>query len=149
MSCANVHPVRPSSATARRIVVVCAALLLLAQVSGLHYHRHVEPASGQSHGTELHFEDGGLHLDETRADHRHGVASHRHVDVESQAVKTGLVKAFFDSLLLPLLTVVVVLATASAAAAAPRPSRNPEGHPPRPFDLRPPSQAPPPVLVPA
>jgi hypothetical protein len=146
--------VLPSTVTARWIVVVCAAMLLLAQVMGLHYHRHVERVDGHAHGSELHFEDGGLHLDEQRADHRHALdaagsqSGHWHIDVESKVVKPGLLKAFLDAVLLSLL---MRVATLVLPAAGPqlcwRPRAAGAARRIHPFSLRPPSQAPPARLL--
>ena len=143
---------RPYHALSRWIVVSCSILLLLAQVLGMHYHRHIETRGGShGHGVELHFEDGGLHVAESRADHQHphhhgdgGGSSHGHLDVESKAVKAGLAKVFVDSLLLllmPLLVAVMALGADMQVPARPRSVLGPSRF--RLYSLRPPSQAPP------
>ncbi len=141
----------------RWIVASCSALLLLAQVLGMHYHRHIEmQGGGDAHGVELHFEDGGLHVGETRADHQHEHEqgaddgdTHGHLDVESKAVKAGLAKVFVDSLLLPLVLLLVAVMALGADMRAPVRPRSVLGSSRfRLYGLRPPSQAPPsgPVL---
>ena len=144
---------RPSPGLSLWIVSTCSALLLVAQVLGLHFHRHVERhGDAIAHAAELHFEGGGLHVGDTHADHGHepaadGGSTHWHLDVESKSLKAGLAKAFFDSLLLPLLWLVAALVCA-AVARTPIHSRRVRGPTrSRPYRLRPPSQAPPAIPV--
>lgn len=141
---------RPPQTLTRWIVASCSILLLLAQVMGLHYHRHVDGHSGQgAQAVELHFEDGGLHVGETRTEHQHDHAagdgpSHWHLDVESKAMKAGLAKVFVDSLLLPLLLVLMAVMAPAAGMPAPLLRRSIVGRwRYRPYSIRPPSQAPP------
>ena len=147
---------RPPPGPSVWIVATCSVLLLVAQVLGLHFHRHVESqGAGITHAADLHFEGGGLHAGEVHADHQHeqaadGGTGHWHLDVESNALKAGFAKAFLDSLaLLPLLWIATVFACAAAARAPLRPRRIDAPTRSRPYALRPPSQAPPapPVLA--
>lgn len=139
---------RPSPDLSIWIIATCSALLLLAQVLGLHFHRHVERDGAVAHAAELHFEGGGLHVGDRHVDHRleravEDGSSHWHLDVESKAVKAGFAKAFLDSVLLPLLCLAALL-TCTAASIAPARARSVNGHPrTRRYTLRPPSQAPP------
>ena len=133
---------------------MCATMLVVAQILGLHYHRHVEQHGDDAHRSELHFEDAGLHPNESRPDHRHadaqaGGSSHRHIDVEAKALKAGVAKAFVDSLLLPLLLMVALLVPSTRGAACPRLHGRDGLRKADPARLRPPSQGPPAALVPA
>lgn len=138
----------------RWIVTLCVAMLLIAQVMGLHRHQHVELQSGaHSHGVELHFEDGGLHLYEERDEHRHDVhapgGGHAHLDIESKVVEPALVKAkFFATSLLAVLIYAAILLLLPRGAGSFRPSTAPLTQACRPrYGLGPPSQAPPQHLV--
>jgi hypothetical protein len=140
---------RPSPSLAKWVLATCSVLLLVSQVLGLHFHRHVErDGVAVAHAAELHFENGGLHAGDTHADHRHeqeaaGGSSHWHVDVESRSQTAGLAKAFVDSLLLPLLLLATVLGCTRAVGVPLRPLRLLAPSQPRPYSLRPPSQGPP------
>lgn len=145
---------RPSPGRAFWIVAICSALVLVAQVLGLHFHRHVE-AQGPSaaHLAELHFESGGLHLGDLHAGEAHhehaadGDAGHWHLDLESEALKAGFAKAFIDLPPLPLLWLVGLIGCA-ASTRAPRPARRvPVNRRSRALGLHPPPQAPPEPLV--
>lgn len=140
---------RPSSAPAFWIVVTCGALLLVAQVLGLHFHRHVGVQGGSvAHPSERHFDGGGLHVGDAHADegHEHAAddgSSHWHLDLESEALKAGFAKAFLDSSILPLLWLVGLIACAAAMRAPLHPRRASGTTRSWAFGLRPPSQAPP------
>ena len=146
---------RPSPATALWIVAICSALLLVAQVLGLHFHRHVErQGDAVAHAADMHFEGGGLHAGDVHADHGHehaadGGSSHWHLDVESKALKAGFAKAFLDSLLLPLTWIATLIVCMGVVRTGGRPRRIRGPSRTRPYGLLPPSQAPPahPVLA--
>ena len=140
------------------LVMLCIALLLLAQGLGLHHHRHVELGGAASaHAAELHFEDSGLH--DTDRDHGHGhghdhgsapdgAAAHPHLDIDIKPVAKTPAKVFLDLLSfgLPVLVVLFLLPPATPR----RPPAVVRGVPRRSaYRLRPPSQAPPHSLVPA
>lgn len=140
------------------LVMLCIALLLLAQGLGLHHHRHVERGGvAPEHAAELHFEDSGLH--DADRDHGHGhrhdhapmpdgAAAHPHLDIDIEPVAKTPAKVFLDllSLGLPVLAMLFLL----PPAAPQRPPTVVSGGPRRSaYRIRPPSQAPPRVLVPA
>ena len=145
---------RPSPGPAFWIVAICSALVLAAQVLGLHFHRHVE-AGGPSlaHAAELHFEGGGLHVGDLHAeDGQHeratdGGAGHWHLDLESEALKAGFAKAFVDNPPLPLLWFVGLIACAASMRAPLHVRRVPVTRRSRALGLHPPPQAPPAILV--
>lgn len=147
---------RPSPGPTCWIVATCSVLMLVAQVLGLHFHRHVGVHGGSvTHPSELHFEGGGLHVGDMHADggHAHaaddGTSPQWHLDLESEALKAGFAKLFLDSALLPLLWLVGLIAWAAATRAPSRPRRVRGTTQPCAYGLRPPSQAPPapPVLA--
>lgn len=146
---------RPSLSLARWVLATCSVLLLVSQVLGLHFHRHVErDGAAVAHAAEMHFEGGGLHAGDLHDDHQHpqeaaGGGPHWHLDVESKSLTAGLAKAFFDSLLLPLLLLAVVVGVIRTVDVPLRPLPLRVALRSRPFDLRPPSQGPPagPVLA--
>lgn len=130
------------------LVALCAVVLLLAQIMGLHHHRHVTLDGGvETHGSELHFDDRGLHRDAHDAEHRHaadGAAmAHPHLDVETPAVGDTVVKVFTDSLLLGLLFVIAALSWPRLVRLPLRPQRSRWRKRLSSFALHPPSQAPP------
>lgn len=125
---------------------VLALLLLVMQVTGLHQHRHAEAANtGHDHGTQIHFEDAGIHADDPEHAQTGSAmqASHPHTDIEVKVLDSGLVKPVVDFSMVALLAWVIVLCLPSRAQQEPpRPLRTPEQRPPR-YAVRPPSQAPP------
>lgn len=123
-------------------MVLCAVNMLLAQMMGLHFHRHVAGAS--AHGTSLHLRDAGLHLHEA-ADAHHAPgdrASHPDEDLEVDPLGAGFAK--FSKLWLN--TACLLLAVFLLLIAAPAATRRfepPVRRHPALFFLRPPSHAPP------
>lgn len=140
------------------LVMLCIALLLLAQGLGLHHHRHVELGStAPAHAAELHFEDSGLH--DAGRDHGHGhshnhdhgsapdgAAAHPHLDIDIEPVAKTPAKVFLDLLSSGLCALVVLFLLPPARLPQPvafvrdRPRRSA-------YRIRPPSQAPPYSLV--
>jgi len=128
------------------------AVLLFAQILGLHHHRHLElDGSAPEHAMQLHFEDAGIHANEADAGHAHAaqgdVASHAHLDIETKAISDGLSKVFADELPLALLLLVLVLRLPGRQIQAPRalvpePWRRHPRH-----AVLPPSHAPPLILA--
>ncbi|MFP5357612.1 MAG: hypothetical protein ACLGHI_04020 [Gammaproteobacteria bacterium] len=104
------------------IGAILALFLLFMQVTGLHQHRHVE-ASGASHdyGTQIHFEDAGIHADDPEHAHAGGAAgvSHGHADVEVKALESGLTKPALDFNFVALLAWTLVLCLPSRMGQAP------------------------------
>jgi hypothetical protein len=145
---ASLAAVKHLSLTLRMIMALCAVNMLLAQMMGLHFHRHVM-AVESGHGMSLHLRDAGTHLHE-EADGHHAAAdraSHPDEDVEVDPLGTGLAKfskVWFTPALLfivALCMLAVVLRTAPAFESLTR------RHPAL-FFLRPPSNAPPPKPLP-
>ncbi|MES0872668.1 hypothetical protein [Sinimarinibacterium thermocellulolyticum] len=126
--------------------VLLATLLLLTQVTGLHQHRHVHPVDGgYDHGSQVHFEDAGIHADDP--EHAPGdaaaQASHPHADIELRLLDTGLTKSALDLSFVALLAWAIVLCLPSRARQAPpRPRASLARRPPR-YAVRPPAHAPP------
>lgn len=136
---------RPAQRLTASLIVIC---LLLAQVAGLHHHRHLDLDHDQSgHGSALHFVDVGHHWNVTDSGHDRDEqvpAAHAHVDVETKAVADGLIKAFADSLPLGLVFVVLfMLWLPLPRAPLLRSVINPLWRGPPRYGLPPPSQAPP------
>lgn len=123
-------------------MVFCAMNMLLAQMMGLHFHRHV--AGLTDHGVSLHLRDAGMHLHEDSGHHAMADrAAHPDEDLEIDPLGTGLAK-FAKVWLTPALVFVLALcliALAHVPAARFEPLRR--RHPAL-FFLRPPSNAPPP-----
>jgi hypothetical protein len=138
-----IRGLRPNPA----IGAILALFLLFMQVTGLHQHRHVE-ASGASHdyGTQIHFEDAGIHANDPEHGHAGGAAgvSHAHADVEVKALESGLIKPVLDFNFVALLAWAIVLCLPSRTGQAPRPLAPPARRPSR-YAILPPSHAPPPT----
>ena len=128
------------------IGAVLALLLLWMQVTGLHQHRHVEAhGNGHDHGTQIHFEDGGIHADDPQHSHgdTHGQAEHSHTDIEVKVLDSGLVKSGLDFSAFALLSWALVLCLMLRNRQEPPPPiRSVERRPSR-YAVRPPSHAPP------
>lgn len=128
--------------------ILVVAVLLFAQILGLHHHRHLElDGSAPEHAMQLHFEDAGIHANEADAEHAHDAqgdtASHAHLDLETKAISDGLFKVFADELPAALLLLVVVLRLPDRQVQAPRTAvPQPWRRPPR-YAVLPPSHAPP------
>ncbi len=134
----------PTPTLRAAILALCAVTLLLAQVLGLHQHRHVElGAMAERHPVALHFADGGVHHEAGHSHSADSLDTHPHVDVDSDAIGDGLAKVVVD-------LVIAVLAFGALIFWLPRGVSLPLAAPPRTatprsptFALRPPSQAPP------
>ena len=80
-------------------MVICAMNMLLAQLMGLHFHRHVG-VDDAGHGTSLQLRDAGIHLhgaDDShhRSDHHHSSAdraSHPDADLEIDPLGASVAK---------------------------------------------------------
>jgi hypothetical protein len=148
------------------VVLFCAATLLLAQLTGVHYHRHIgHHDAGHDHavsyddtgpGTTVHLRDAGVHMaaDEGGA-HAHSAgdrASHPGVDLEIDLTVDSLTKVFKSSLfagvLLAFLALLcwIIVAPARVVGFLPRRTQ-PQWRRFSLFALRPPSHAPPAFLV--
>lgn len=144
-------------ATARWIVTLCVAALLLVQILGLHHHHHVHlHDDGMAHhGSSLHFGSEVLHAgiphDGPCADHGEGCdgASHAHLEVDASAVEPYLFKMVLKPLsALALFCMALLLAwPVQRSRTPPRPPASVGRKPPRHYVLGPPSQAPPLTLV--
>jgi hypothetical protein len=139
---ASLATVKPLSLTFRTIMVLCAMNMLLAQLMGLHFHRHMV-ASGADHGVSLHLRDAGMHLHEDDAHHSAtDLAAHPDEDLEIDPVGTGLAK-FSKVWLSPTLLFIVMLCLIATATVGPSRFESIAPRPPALFALRPPSNAPP------
>lgn len=132
-----------------RILALCLGTLLFAQLGGLHFHQHFELGGDNAHGAELHFVDAGLHVDETGAAHAEGLVKgeHPHIDIDSDALKSALLKALFGALLLILPPTAFLRIVVPPLGGLPRPQAGRHHAQPSRFRLKPPAQAPPHALV--
>jgi hypothetical protein len=124
-------------------MVLCAVNMLLAQLMGLHFHRHMI-AGVSDHGMSLHLRDAGLHVHED-ADEHHAAAdraSHPDEDLEIDPLGTGFAK-FSKVWLNPTLLFMVALCLIAMATAPPSRFESITRRHPALFFLRPPSNAPP------
>jgi hypothetical protein len=125
------------------IMALCAVNMLLAQMMGLHFHRHMMTGV-PAHGMSLHLRDAGMHL-HAETDGHHAAAdraSHPDEDVEIDPLGTGLAK-FAKAWLTPALLFIVTLCTLAMVVAAPPGFQSLTRRHPALFFLRPPSNAPP------
>jgi hypothetical protein len=127
----------------RITILACAIVLLLAQMTGLHFHRHVL-AAGPDHGMSLHLRDAGVHVHADQGDHHAPAdrASHPDEDVEIDPLGAGIAKVFKVWLSTACLLVTLLCLFVATPAAAVSPERTRRPHPAL-FVLRPPSHAPP------
>jgi hypothetical protein len=125
------------------VMVFCAVTMLLAQLMGLHFHRHVADA-GSAHGTSLHLRDVGVHMHEAAAAHDEAGdrASHPDEDLEIDPLGTGIAK-FFKAWVGPAFLAVAILCLLVTLPVAQLGTPRPAFHRPALFALRPPSNAPP------
>jgi hypothetical protein len=124
-------------------MVLCAANMLLAQLMGLHFHRHVM-VGVPDHGLSLHLRDAGMHL-HADADGHHAPAdgaSHPDEDLEIDPLGTGLAK-FSKVWLNPIFLFIAALCLFAVALAPPSRFESITRRHPALFFLRPPSNAPP------
>ena len=136
----------------RRVAILCIAALLYVQLSGLHQHRHIDWQADDSHGrhaVQLHFGDAGLHGDELGPAHSHaaGETAHAHLDVDIDAVGDALAKLLSILLFVVLASGVLQLRRPGRATSVLRPPRESPIPKRSRFSLRPPSQAPPLLLI--
>lgn len=135
------------SLSRRQLIVICCALaMLVAQLTGAHYHRHLgDLMHAEADVTSVHLRDAGVHLGHDAHDHdATDRAAHPGVDLEIDAAADGLAKVFKSALLAGAL--LVLLLWRLAPVVRPRPRRpSTSGRPGRSllFVLRPPSHAPP------
>lgn len=129
--------------TPRLVMVLCAVMMLLAQLMGLHFHRHVA-AAGSEHGTSLHLRDVGVHMNEAADVHDAAGdrASHPDEDLEIDPLGTGIAK-FVKLWLGPALLVVAIFCLLVTQPLPRAGATRPAFHRPARFALRPPSNAPP------
>jgi hypothetical protein len=124
------------------IMVLCAMNLLLVQLMGLHFHRHMMAGAADLR-TSLHLRDAGMHLHENADDHHatEDRASHPG-DLEIDPLGAGLAKFskvwLSPQFLLAVILCVMVLTLSVPSGFAPLVRRHPAL-----FFLRPPSHAPP------
>lgn len=126
----------------------CALLLLVAQLMGLHFHRHADSATAvpEQH-TTVHLRDADIHAHSDVDDHDHHSAadraSHPDVDLEIDPLGASLTK-FFKLWLYPVLLLIAMLLLVPTGPALPTSLQwlFARVHPPL-FVLRPPSHAPP------
>jgi hypothetical protein len=124
-------------------MALCALSMLLAQVMGLHFHRHLVPGISD-HGVSLHLRDAGMHLHEQAVQHSAADrAAHPDEDLEIDPVGTGLAK-FSKAWLNTTLLFIVTLCLLTMSLAAPSRFESIRRRHPALFFLRPPSNAPPP-----
>jgi hypothetical protein len=146
------------------VVLFCAAALLVAQLTGVHYHRHIghhDHSAPHDHavvhddadlGTTVHLRDSGIHTAAKEGfAHQHTAgdrASHPGVDLEIDLMVDSLFKVFksalFANFMLAMLCWIIAAPTRDAVfiriQSKPRHRRSL-------FALRPPSHAPPAFLV--
>ncbi len=124
-------------------MVLCAMNMLLAQMMGLHFHRHMVGGAAD-HGPSLHLRDAGMHLHE--AAHQHHAtddrASHPDEDLEIDPLGAGFAK-FSKIWLNTAFALVAVFCLLVVGTGAPRRFLQRVRHHPALFFLRPPSNAPP------
>lgn len=129
------------------LLVLCLLPLLLAQVLGVHHHRHLA-LDGAAHHTEVHLADTGLHFRSPAADAAHdGHAdhpAHLHFDLERPAVAKGLMKILTDLPTVGLVLLLALLLPLGSGLVLRRhtPRRPAKRRPPR-YLLTPPALAPP------
>jgi hypothetical protein len=124
------------------IMVLCAMNMLLAQLMGLHFHRHVTTGVSD-HGMSLHLRDAGVHLNEEDGHHATGDrASHPDEDLEIDPLGTGFAK-FSKVWLNQSVLILVILCLVAVALAAPSGFESIRRRHPALYFLRPPSNAPP------
>jgi hypothetical protein len=140
---ASLAAVKHRSLTFRMIMALCVVNLLLAQMMGLHFHRHVT-AGVAGPDMSLHLRDAGMHV-HAEADGHHAAAdraSHPDEDVEVDPLGTGVAK-FSKVWLAPPLLLIVTLCLLALVLAAPTAFESLTRRHPALFFLRPPSNAPP------
>lgn len=131
----------------RQLVVICCALaLLVAQLSGAHYHRHLgDLMHAEADVTSVHLRDAGVHMGHDAHDHDAADrAAHPGVDLEIEAAADGLAKVFKSALLAGALLVLLLWRLLPVVRLRPprraAPACTPDSLL---FVLRPPSHAPP------
>jgi hypothetical protein len=140
---ASLPAVKHRSLSLRMILALCAVNMLLAQMMGLHFHRHVIMGV-PAHGMSLHLRDAGTHL-HAQTDGHHAAAdraSHPDEDVEIDPLGTGLAK-FSKVWLTPALLFIVMLCVLTMMQPAPSRFESVRRRHPALYFLRPPSNAPP------
>lgn len=126
------------------VLALVAGTLLFAQILGLHHHLHSDTVGHESHASELHFGDAGLHdEDHAASDSDRRPDHHSGNDIEVRAIGAALVKAFLSMLPLGLmLSVVLLLLPPTVVALRERQTFAPARRR-YPFALLPPSHGPP------
>jgi hypothetical protein len=140
---ASLAAVKQLPLTLRMFMALCAVNMLLAQMMGLHFHRHAT-AGSSAHDMSLHLRDAGMHL-HAEADGHHAAAdraSHPDEDVEVDPLGTGVAK-FSKVWLAPALLFIVTLCMLGLVLAPPSGFESLTRRRPALYFLRPPSNAPP------